>query len=90
MKAVLNCTKLLTTHAYYDTGFIGALGPLIQHTLMTSLCSNLISVVDSERVTKIPTVKCRDKPVSEISEIGKDTLRQAQLKAKRRFCGNDS
>ena len=39
---------------------------------------------------KRPNVPRREKPVSELSLIGKDTLRRAQLKPEGRFCGNDS
>ena len=90
MEAVLKCTKLLTTQVQYDITFTGAFRPLIQHTLMTSLYSNSLSVIDTYRVAKSPIVPRREKLVSEISEIGKETLRWVQLKAGRRFCGNDS
>ena len=90
MGAVLNCTNILTTQAHYDTEFIGALSPLIQHTLMTSLCYNSLSVIDTSRVTKIPTVSRIEKLVSELINFGKETLRRVQLKSERRFCGNYS
>ena len=90
MGAVLNCTNILTTQAHYDTEFIGALSPLIQHTLMTSLCYNSLSVIDTARVTKIPTVSRIEKLVSELINFGKETLRRVQLKSERRFCGNYS
>ena len=90
MKSVLNCTKLLITQAQYETLFTSAFGSLIQHTLMTSLCSNSLSVIYTTRVTKSPTVPCREKPVSGFSEIVKETLRLEQLQYECRFCGNDS
>ena len=87
---VLNCTKLLTTQSQYETEFTGAFGTLIQHTLMNKLCSNSLSVVDTVRVINSPTVPHREKPVSELSDIGKGTLLRAQLEAECRFCGNCS
>ena len=39
---------------------------------------------------KRPNVPRREKPVSELSLIGKDTLRWVQLEVERRFCGTNS
>ena len=89
MEAVLNCTKILTTQAKYETEFSGAFGLLIQNTLMNSLCYNSLSVIGTDRVTKIPTVMRREKPVSELSDIGNETPIRTQIEADRRFCGND-
>ena len=88
MEAVLKFTKLLTTQLQYDITFTGAFRPLIQHTLITSLHSNSLSVIDTSRVAKSPIFPRREKPVSEISDNRKETLRQAQLKAHCSFCGN--
>ena len=79
---MLNCTKILTTLAQYETEFNGVFGPLIKHTLMTSLCFNSVYVIETTRVTKIPNVPLRYKPVSGISDIGKDTLCWTQLESK--------
>ena len=68
MEAVLNCTNILITQVQYETAFTGKFGPLIQHTLMNSLFSDSLSVIDTARVMKIPTVSRREKPVSELSE----------------------
>ena len=87
---MLNCTKFLTTQAQYDTESIGAFDPLIQHTLMNSLHCNSLSISYTDRVTKIPTVPLREKPLAEPSIIGKEILRRYQLKSDFRFCGNDS
>ena len=89
MEAVLNCTKLLNTQAQYETAFTGEFGSLIQLALMNSLHFNSISVIDTARVTKSPTVPHRDKPVAGLSIIGKETLRWAQLISEHRFCSND-
>ena len=88
-EAVLNCTRLLTTQVQYETSFTGASRPLIQHTLMNSHHFSSISVIDITIITKIPTVPRREKPVAEISLIGKETLIRAQLEAERCFCEND-
>ena len=56
---------------------------------MNSISSNPLSVIETARVTNIPTVPRRDKPVSELSLIGKDNLRWTELKADHRFCGID-
>ena len=85
----MNCTNLFTTQAQYETEFAGTFGPLVQQTLMTLLRSNSLSVIGTTRVTKSPTVTRREKPVSELSEIVKETIRWVQLKSKRRFCAND-
>ena len=90
MESVPNCTKILTTQAQYYNAFDSALGTRIQHTLMNKLCSNSLSVVDTVRVINSPTVPHREKPVSELSDIGKGTLLRAQLEAECRFCGNCS
>ena len=37
MEDVLNCTKILTTQANYETAFTSAFRPLIQHTLINSI-----------------------------------------------------
>ena len=79
MYAVLNCAKLLTTQVNYETAFTGTFGPLVQHTLMKLLICNSISIIETARVTESPTVPCIEKPVSEISLIGEDTLLRAQL-----------
>ena len=79
MEAVLNCTNILITQVQYETAFTGTFGPLIQHTLMNSLISNSISIIETARVTESPTVPCIEKPVSELSMIGEDTLLRAQL-----------
>ena len=55
---------------------------------MNSLCYNSLSVIENAIFMKIPTVPRREKPVSEISDNRKETLRQAQLKAHCSFCGN--
>ena len=86
----MNCTKVLTTQAQYDTSFTSSFGPLIHHTLINSLHFNSLSVIDTSRVTKIPTIPRRGKPVAELSLIGKENLCRAQLEAECRFYGNDS
>ena len=90
MEALLNCTKILTNQAQYEPSFNGEFGPLIQHNPMNSLRSNPLSVNSTTRVTNIPTVPRREKPVSELSMTEKETLRRAKLESKRRFCRNDS
>ena len=45
--------------------------------------------IDTVRFMNIPTVPHREKPVSEISLIGKDTILWAQLESERRLYGND-
>ena len=90
MEAVLNCTKILTTQAQYVTELTGEFGTIIQHTLMNSLRYNSLYVIDTNRVTKRPTVPRIEKPVTELSLIGKETLCREQLKDERCFCGNVS
>ena len=87
---MLKCTKLLTTQAQYETVFTGAFGSLVQHTLVNSFHCNSISFIGTSRVTNIPTVLRREKPVSELSLIGKETLHRAQPEAKHLFCGDYS
>ena len=89
MESVQNWTKLLTTQAQYETAFTSAFRPLIQYTLMTPISPNSLSIIDTDIVTNIPTVPRRELPVSELSEIVKETIRWVQLKSKRRFCAND-
>ena len=86
---MLKYTKLLKTQSQYETVFTGVFSPLIQHTLMTSLRSDSLFLYTMS-FTKIPTVLFREKPVSELSDIGKETLCRAQLGSERRFCVNDS
>ena len=57
---------------------------------MNSIRFNSLYVIYNARVTKIPTVPRREKPMDDISLIGKETLRWSQLEADCRLCGNDS
>jgi hypothetical protein len=89
-EAVLNCTKVTSTLAQREKGFMGAYTPLIKSLALTKLRADVVYVIDMPNVRASPNVPRLPIKVEDLTYMGQTAKVRATLEGERRWCGNET